>query len=76
MPLYGYRCTACEREFETLVRSGEVPACPGCASEALDRLVSAPTLGGNSRELVGKARAQAAREGHFSNYKRSDIPKR
>jgi putative FmdB family regulatory protein len=41
MPLYDFRCRACAREFEALVRSGdEAPACPSCKSRDLERLLS------------------------------------
>lgn len=40
MPIYEYRCTACAHEFETLVRTGDTPTCPACASVGLDRLTS------------------------------------
>ena len=32
MPLYGYRCQSCEREFEVLQRMSDPPqaACPDC----------------------------------------------
>jgi len=42
MPIYEYRCCACDAQFETLVRGGEPIACPNCGSTALDKLVSAP----------------------------------
>lgn len=42
MPLYDYRCRACQREFETLVRSQDPPPrCPSCQSDDLERLHSA-----------------------------------
>jgi putative FmdB family regulatory protein len=40
MPIYEYRCRACRHAFETLVRTGEAPACPACAATDLERLVS------------------------------------
>lgn len=40
MPIYEYRCRACQHDFETLVRSGDQPACPACASPDLERLLS------------------------------------
>ncbi len=73
MPYYSYRCSGCGTEFETLVRASEMPACPQCGSEALDRLlgVTAPTV--KIPGLRGSVRAQAAREGHFSNYSRKEM---
>lgn len=34
MPIYGYRCTGCEREFEVVERMSDPPAgrCPDCGS--------------------------------------------
>lgn len=40
MPIYEYRCRACAHPFEALVRSGDTPACPACASLELERQVS------------------------------------
>ena len=40
MPIYEYACRACRREFEQLVRTGDIPACPGCRSGDLERLLS------------------------------------
>jgi len=40
MPIYEYACQDCGREFETLVRSGTVPACPQCRSTQLDKRLS------------------------------------
>ncbi len=51
MPLYAYRCADCDKEFETLVRSGETPECPACHSAHLDRqlsLIAKPASGGDS----------------------------
>lgn len=72
MPLYSYQCTKCENEFELLVSSGEVPVCPACGSEKLERLMSRVAPEGKSRGYAKTMRAAAAREGHLSNYSRSD----
>ena len=40
MPLYEYTCLKCSHEFEALVRTGDVPACPECGSEKLEKLLS------------------------------------
>ena len=37
MPIYEYRCEACEHRFETLVRGAETPVCPTCGSATLAR---------------------------------------
>lgn len=73
MPLYSYRCTACEADFETLVRAGETPACPSCGSQALTRLLSTPAPDLKSGRVLAAGRSAAAREGHFSNYSRSEL---
>ena len=44
MPMYEYACRHCGREFETLVRAGSTPACPGCAGTDLERLLSLPAV--------------------------------
>jgi putative FmdB family regulatory protein len=40
MPIYEYACQECHHKFETLVRSGDEPACPECQSHALEKLLS------------------------------------
>ena len=40
MPIFEYECRACGREFEQLVRTGDVPACPSCTSRDLKKLLS------------------------------------
>lgn len=75
MPLYSYRCTACDHPFETLVRGSETPACPSCGSVALEKLVSRPATPGSSGEMLRTVRRAAAREGHFSNYSKAERSK-
>lgn len=48
MPLYEYRCTQCEQTFEQLVQSSEVPRCPSCSSDQLEKLFSVFAVGGAS----------------------------
>jgi len=41
MPIYEYRCTACDERFEELVRNPDVTvACPSCGDAAAERLLS------------------------------------
>lgn len=72
MPIYSYHCTDCAQEFELLVFSSDVPVCPSCGSEKLDRLVSLVAPQGKSRGYAKKMRSAAAREGHLSNYSRAE----
>ncbi len=44
MPIFEYRCQTCRHEFETLVRTGDTPACPKCAGVALEKLLSLPAI--------------------------------
>jgi putative FmdB family regulatory protein len=72
MPLYSYQCKSCSNEFELLVGPSDTPTCPKCQSTALDRLlgVTAPT--GKLMGKIREGRARAAKEGHFSNYSKSE----
>ncbi len=41
MPIYEYRCRACDREFEAVILpKSEPPSCSGCGSTDLERLIS------------------------------------
>jgi putative FmdB family regulatory protein len=41
MPLYEYRCRACSRTFEVLVRGSAKPTtCPACNATDLEQLIS------------------------------------
>jgi putative FmdB family regulatory protein len=48
MPIYEYRCAACDEEFERLFLSlSRIPAeilCPVCQSPQTQRLISSPTV--------------------------------
>ncbi len=72
LPLYSYHCAKCDKDFELLVQSGDTPLCPTCGGNKLDRLMSRVAAPGTSRDLARAARAQAGREGHLSNFSRSE----
>lgn len=72
MPIYDYRCSDCNKVSELLVRSSVAPACPACGSRHLEKQMSMPAPQGQTAGKVARARAQADREGHFSNYKASE----
>ena len=62
MPLYAYACEDCDTRFETLVRSGDTPECPSCASTHLDRqlsLIAKPAPGGEGAGSSGMDMAGA-----------------
>ena len=42
MPIFEYNCRDCTHDFEMLVRSDTVPACPKCGSTHLEKLLSVP----------------------------------
>lgn len=44
MPIFEYRCNGCGHEFEALIRKSDVPACPSCKANDLERLLSRPAL--------------------------------
>ena len=40
MPIYEYHCRSCGRDFETLVRASDTPACIHCSGADLDKKLS------------------------------------
>ena len=76
MPLYSYRCRKCGDQSEQLVFGSDTPICPACESADLEQLLGGIAPAGKTAGLISQARSQAAREGHFSNYKRSEIKRR
>ena len=40
MPLFEYRCPACDSRFELLIRGSAVPSCPSCGGTSLERTLS------------------------------------
>ncbi|WP_349655809.1 zinc ribbon domain-containing protein [Xanthomonas sp. 10-10] len=51
MPIYAFQCTACDHQFDRLLKmSDPVPeSCPACSANAIKRQVTAPSfrLSGN-----------------------------
>lgn len=41
MPLYDFRCRACDERFEDRVAHDELPRCPACGSEDTERVPTA-----------------------------------
>ena len=53
MPIYEYRCEACEKPFEKLVRTfREEVGCPECGSASVERLLSTFAMSGGSSPLA------------------------
>lgn len=75
MPLYDFHCRVCDKTSELLVRSSDSPSCPHCGSSEVDKLVSMPAEPGKSKGIIQRARAQAAKEGHMSNFSANERKK-
>jgi putative FmdB family regulatory protein len=75
MPIYDYNCTSCGHDFEVLVRSSTVPACPKCGSTALDKRVSSIAPAGKIDAIRMAHRRVAAAQGHLDHYSPSDKAK-
>lgn len=58
MPIFEYACDACHHEFETLVRTGDTPACPKCAGTALTKQLSLPAIQSESTHGLAMRAAQ------------------
>lgn len=62
MPLYEFKCRACGKRFEELVRLGETPECPKCHDAAPERLFSTSAVVSTDRsrkKAAGVARRKA-----------------
>jgi putative FmdB family regulatory protein len=63
MPIFEYECRACGREFEQLVRTGDVPACPGCTSRDLTKLLSLSSISSADIRTANVTKAREANKG-------------
>ena len=68
MPLYEFHCQSCDRNMELLLRISDEPVCPECGGKHMKRLISRTSPPGKAKGIAAAARAQAAREGHLSNF--------
>ena len=70
MPIYDFKCRACAREFEALVRPNhDTPECPACHSRDLERLLStfAVSSAEKTQAAADSSRKKAARIGRLDN---------
>ena len=46
MPIYEYKCSKCEHQFEIIQRISDIPikVCPECSQASVNKLVSAPSF--------------------------------
>jgi len=42
MPLFDFKCSNCQKIFETLATYQDKPSCPHCGSGAVERQISKP----------------------------------
>jgi putative FmdB family regulatory protein len=75
MPLYDFHCKDCDQTVELLIKVSEVPVCSNCGGQNMEKQVSKVAAPGKSAAFIAKSRAQAAKEGHFSNFSSSERPK-
>ncbi|MEX8518162.1 MAG: zinc ribbon domain-containing protein [Leptothrix sp. (in: b-proteobacteria)] len=72
MPIYDYHCKACAADFELLVRSSTVPACPKCSSTELEKTISPIAPAGKIEAIRLSNRRAADAQGHFNHYSPSE----
>ncbi len=59
MPLFDYRCLACQHEFEALVRGSSTPACPACGATSLEKQLSVFAVSSEGTELRSRQKLGA-----------------
>lgn len=53
MPIFEYRCSDCDHQFEAFVTAARTPECPACHGASLQKLLSSPGMvgaNGSSRQ--------------------------
>ena len=89
MPIYEYKCDACEYEFEKIQKMSDEPikVCPQCHAEAVRKLISASGFRlkgggwyetdfktGNKRNVVDSADKKTAGSKSEGSSKKADTP--
>jgi len=58
MPLYEYKCSGCGNQFEVLILKASQPvACPSCASDSVERVLSMFAVSSESSRQASTASA-------------------
>jgi putative FmdB family regulatory protein len=62
MPIYDYKCRSCGHTFDALVKLGQLPDCPSCSGNDLEKLFSFPAVSttASRQRSLGKARQIAS----------------
>jgi putative FmdB family regulatory protein len=68
MPLYDFRCQACGREFEALVRPPVAPACPSCGAADLERLLSGFSIRSGGLSKAARRAVQKQQAGQKADH--------
>ncbi|WP_163097674.1 zinc ribbon domain-containing protein [Acidithiobacillus ferrianus] len=68
MPIFDYHCCDCDTDVELLVMGSNIPNCPHCGGQHLEKQLSRVAAPGRSAGLMARGRAQAAKEGHLSHF--------
>jgi putative FmdB family regulatory protein len=63
MPIFEYECRGCGHEFELLVRTGDVPACPSCTGQDLKKLLSLSSISSAAIRTANVKKAREANKG-------------
>ena len=61
MPIYEYKCKACDHHFEKIVKLNEMPNCPSCDSAELEKqfTMAAVSTSKTRKNSFNKARSKA-----------------
>ena len=60
MPLYEYKCSGCGHQFELLIlKASQTAACPSCASESVERILSMFAVSSEGTRRASTASAYA-----------------